>query len=115
MPVSVSTSTTATCGPNGNVAPGCGEHGAHQQPLLLGQPGQRNRGVRVAGHLERAALGVELQVGGAGLELVRGALPGHLDQLLGGLPHRGAAVLQAARAAGAAALGDQVGVAPLHA
>ena len=93
---------------------GRAEHRAHQQLVLLRQAGQRHRGVRVAGHLERAALGAEAQVGGAGLEHVGGPFPGHLDQLLRGLAHRRAALLQAARAAGAAALGDQVGVAPFQ-
>ncbi len=45
------------------------EHGAHDEPLLLGQLGQRHRRLRVTGHRERAAPSVEDQVGRAGLQL----------------------------------------------
>ena len=90
------------------------EHGPDEQPLPLGQSGQRDRDVRIPGHRERAAGEVEDQVGGVGFQLAGGTLPGYVEQLAGGLLDGRAALLQAARAAGAAALGDQVGVAPPH-
>src|SRR5207253_908636 len=55
----------------------------------------------------------ELQVAGADLQGRGGAVPGHVEQLAGGLLHRGPAELETARAAGAAALGDEVSIAPL--
>ena len=95
-PVSASTSVTATWASNGKVAPGVVKHRAHEQPLLLGELGQRHRYVWVTGHGECAAGGVEDQVGRVGFEFVGRPLPGHVEQLLRGLLHRGAALLQAA-------------------
>ena len=55
LPVSVSTSTTATWRAEREGRARRAEHRPHQQPLGLGQGGQRDRRVRVAGHRERAA------------------------------------------------------------
>ena len=93
---------------------GGAEHRPDEQPLMFRQLGQRHRRVRIAGHGERAAPGVEDQVGRVGFQLVGRPLPGHVDELPRGLLDRRAALLQAAGAAGAAALGDQVGVAPFQ-
>jgi hypothetical protein len=57
---------------------------------------------------------VEHDVVGVGLEQVGGQLPGPVDQLHRRLVHRGAAQLQGARAHGAVAALDQVGVAVDH-
>ena len=114
LPVSVSTSATATWVPNGNVAPGWENTvrissrsfsaSCVSGTTASGSPATLNalRGL------------VEDQVGRARLQLGRGAQPGHVDQLQRRLLHRRAALLQAARAAGAAAFRDEVGVAPLQ-
>ena len=66
-----------------------------------------------ADHLEGAVRAHELDVGCRGLELLRGELPAALDHLVRGVADRHPGGGQRARAAGAAALGQAVGIA-LH-
>ena len=116
LPVSVSTSTTATWAPNGNVGARGGEVGVeHQAAVGLGRDGQLGPGLGDrgrAGDVEGAGVLVEHDVGDVGLEQLGGEALGVLDEFLGRLVDRGAALLERARAHGAAALRDEVGVAP---
>ena len=73
--------------------------------------GPRQRAGRHAGDADRAGVGVDDDVGDVGLEQVGGEPLGLLDEQLGRLVDGRAAELQRARAAGAAAGRDEVGVA----
>ena len=113
LPVSVSTSTTATCVPNGNVGPGA---------VNTLRTNSRSDSARLVSGTETSGSPLTLKVlvstlysrsAGRGLEGGGRPLAGHVEQLAGRLLDGRAAELERARAAGAAALGDQVGVAPL--
>ena len=76
-----------------------------------GELAPRQRAGRHAGHADGRRVDVDDDVGDVGLEQVGGQPLGLLDEGLGRLVHGRPAELQRARAAGAAALGDEVGVA----
>ena len=58
------------------------KHRAHEQPLLLGELGQRHRYVWVTGHGECAAAGVEDQVGRVGFECMQLLANGGVGRLV---------------------------------
>src|SRR3954469_5101474 len=133
LPVSVSTSTTATWTPNGHVGDGRLKSSSIARPrrrraksLPLARPAEpaglveRGRELRPrdglgrhAGDVEDAAVGVELDVGGAGLQLVGRELLRLVEHLDGRAVDRRAAGLQRARAVRAGPARDEVGVAVL--
>ena len=113
----VSTSTTATWAPNGNVAWPASKRVSIVEVVALALRGDGEVGPglghrRRAGDVEGAVVLVEHDVGLVGLEQRCGQLLGLLDQLDRRLVDRGAALLQRARPHRAAALGHEVGVAP---
>ena len=110
LPDSTSTSTTARWAPNGN-------EGAPESNLASVRSGSdsasRPSGTETSVPLHPHRAVGHLEVVDRGLQHVRRAPPGDLDQLDRGLVHRDAAGLQAARAHRARAARDEVGVAVL--
>src|SRR3954466_10423860 len=116
LPVSVSTSTTATCAPNGQVGDGGLKSSSIASSARRGVPSRGWGGGshqqllrRDARDVEDAAVGVELDVGRAGLELVGDHLLCLLEHLDRRAVDRRAAGLQRARAVRAGPARDEVG------
>src|SRR5499427_384910 len=112
LPVSVSTSSTAMYAPNGKVGPGA---------LNTARTSSRSGSASLASGTEAAgspatakALRPASKTRSAGLASSVSAARCRATSISSCDACCTAALLQAARAAGAAALGDQVGIAPLH-
>ena len=79
LPVSVSTSTTATCAPNGKVGPGAPEHGPHEQPLPLGQLGQRTEASGSPATANALLAGSKTRSAGLASSSSAARVPGHVE------------------------------------
>ncbi len=64
--------------------------------MLCGELGEADAAAGYAAYRDAGKVEIHLEVGGADLEPVGGELLGLLDQFLGGLANRRAALLQAA-------------------